>query len=73
MSVIQSWRSRAELARRINLSPPRGYATEIWKDSSSMMLHELDHKAGVVNRDTYLYVLVSLLRGSLTTESAKPN
>jgi len=73
MSVIQSWRSRAELARSIILSPPRGYATEIWKDSSSATLHELDHKEGVVNRDTYLYALVPLLRESPTTELAKPD
>jgi hypothetical protein len=73
MSVIQSWRSRAELARSIILSPPRGYATETWKDSSSATLHELDNKGGVVNRDTYLYALVPLLRESPTTESAKPD
>jgi hypothetical protein len=73
MSVIQRWRSRAELARSITLSPPRGYATEIWKDSSSATFHELDHKERVVKRHTYLYAPMPLLRGSPTTESAKPD
>jgi hypothetical protein len=73
MSFIQRWRSRAELARRVILSPPRGYATDSWKDCSSAMLYEVDRKRGEVNRDTHLYAPVPLPRESLTTESAKPD
>ena len=35
MSVIQLCRSRGEVARSVILSPPRGYATDSWKETSS--------------------------------------
>ena len=35
MSVIQLCRSRGEVARSVILSPPRGYATDNWKETSS--------------------------------------
>jgi hypothetical protein len=52
MSVIHRLRSRVELAFSVILSPPRGYATDSWKDSSSTIFHE-DVEV-TVHHDTHL-------------------
>lgn len=72
MSVIQKWRSRAELARSVILSPPRGYATDSWKDSSSTTFHK-KHVKGNVYYQAHLCALGLLALESPTVESAKPD